>query len=61
MTSNIPSEKQLAYIEKLLGKRGNGHHSDAYAAISRITGSSEKKATMRDASVTIDALKKRTA
>lgn len=52
-----PTEAQLAYIEKLLGKRDNGHHSDAYAAISRVTGASERKATKRDASATIDALK----
>lgn len=54
-----PSEKQLAYIEGLLGKRDNGHHSDAYAEITRVTGASQKKATSRDASATIESLLKR--
>ena len=54
---NAPTEKQLASIESLLGKRDNGYHSDAWAAIERIVGVKAKKATTRDASKTIDTLK----
>lgn len=53
---NAPSEKQLSYIETLLGKKNNGFHSDAWAAIQRIARVSEKKATSRDASITITGL-----
>lgn len=53
-----PTEKQLNYIAKLLGRSDNKFHSDAYAAIERTTGTSERKATSQDASRTIDALKK---
>lgn len=59
--TNQPTEKQLSYIESLLGKPGNAYHSDAWAEIRRVTGAAEKKATRADASATIDALKSRRA
>ena len=57
-----PTEKQLNYIAMLLGVRDNSFHSSAFAAIGEDMGCSSskasRKATMKNASETIERLKK---
>lgn len=57
---NKPSEKQIALILKLTNGR---YASDAYRAIGNVVGisasSAERRATMADASKTIDKLLKK--
>lgn len=58
---NKPTEKQIAYINSLIGGR---YDSDAYRAIGKVcnisTSSAQRRATKEDASKTIDTLKKST-
>ena len=56
-----PTERQIAYIEILLGARNDGYHSAAFQAIERIREVDKQDATSEDAGRTINALMRSTA